>query len=595
MIVTIVLSISVVLQFMAAVFALRLIRVTEKSGPWLLIAIAIILMGIRRFITLSRLISGNLALQPDLAAELVALVISILMVVGIAWILPFSRSIRNSKKVLQHSKIWLIVAGMFGLLCIFSWFNEILDLPHILLGAPSTPLNWRESLIEMVMVAIVGFFMVSKIQYYITEHKRAEESIKHLNSVLKAIRNVNQLIVTEKDRDSLLLKTCDAMVEARGYDAAWLGLLGGGKAFSMVKGAGFGENVNRFSEYVMKGDHPPCIKKALTKKNTLIIVDKSKECGDCFFKGACVGKEAAIIRVEHGGKLFGLFAILFSSNVSVDEEEKGLLKEVATDIAFALYSLEIEEARKHAEEALKKAHDELEVKVGERTAELTSVNKELEAFAYSISHDLRAPLRAIDGFSQILLEEYSDVLNGQGKHYLARTRAGTQNMGQLIDDLLSLSRIGRQEMKKKTVKMETIVREAYASLEDERRDRKVDFKVCECPSVLADSRLMKIVFTNLLSNALKFTRREKKAKIEVGYEDKDNQTIFFVRDNGVGFDMKYADKLFTPFQRLHKTDEYEGTGIGLAIIRRIINRHGGHIWVESKPSSGTTFYFTIPS
>ncbi|MBW2005174.1 MAG: PAS domain S-box protein [Deltaproteobacteria bacterium] len=227
------------------------------------------------------------------------------------------------------------------------------------------------------------------------------------------------------------------------------------------------------------------------------------------------------------------------------------------------------------------------------THHLANANKELEAFSYSISHDLRAPLRSVDGFSQILLEDYSDTLDEKGKHYLERARAGTQKMGQLIDDILNLSRIGRQAMKKKGISMESIAREVYNSLEDEWKERKVDFNVHKCPTAAADLNLINIVFMNLLSNALKFTGNRKEAKIEVGSETKDEQTVFFVKDNGVGFDMKYTDKLFTPFQRLHRVEEYEGTGIGLAIVQRIIHRHGGRIWVESEVDVGTTFYFTV--
>jgi len=225
--------------------------------------------------------------------------------------------------------------------------------------------------------------------------------------------------------------------------------------------------------------------------------------------------------------------------------------------------------------------------------QLQAANKELEAFAYSVSHDLRAPLRSIDGFSQILLEDYSSVLDKQGRHYLDRVRTGTQHMGQLIDDILSLSRSGRHHMDKKTINMESIVREVYDSLENELKDRKVDLVVHECPPALADSHLIKIVFMNLLSNAVKFTRLRENARIETGSMIEDGQTIFFVKDNGTGFDMKYVDKLFIPFQRLHSAEEYEGSGIGLAIVQRIIHRHGGKVWAESELNVGTTFYFTL--
>ncbi len=249
--------------------------------------------------------------------------------------------------------------------------------------------------------------------------------------------------------------------------------------------------------------------------------------------------------------------------------------------------------RNRAEGALQKAHDELEIRVEERTAELQAINRELEAFSYSVSHDLRAPLRGIDGFSQILLEDYVDALDEQAKHYLQRVRAATQNMGRLIDDLLNFSRIGRQPMEKKTVNVESIAREAYKTLKDEWKDRKVNLALHQCPSVLADHHLMQIVFVNLLSNALKFTRCRETAEIEVDSETKDEQTVFHVKDNGAGFDMKYADKLFTSFQRLHRAEEYEGAGVGLAIVQRIIHRHGGRIWAESEVDVGTTFWFTL--
>ncbi len=304
----------------------------------------------------------------------------------------------------------------------------------------------------------------------------------------------------------------------------------------------------------------------------------------------------------------GRLALTFNDTTEKLAERNQQLKEEKQKVIDNISKLE--KYREHLEALVKERTKKLEESklsltylledVNESRAELDvlnkqlqAANKELEAFAYSVSHDLRAPLRNIDGFSQILLEDYSDILDKQGQHYLQRVRAGTQNMGRLIDDILSLSRSGRHAMDKKTINMESIVREVYDSLENELKDRKVDFVIHECPPVLADSHLVKIVFTNLLSNALKFTRIRKNAKIETGSMTEDGHTVFFIKDNGAGFDMKYADKLFIPFQRLHRAEEFEGSGIGLAIVQRIIHRHGGRIWAESEIDVGTTFYFTF--
>lgn len=249
---------------------------------------------------------------------------------------------------------------------------------------------------------------------------------------------------------------------------------------------------------------------------------------------------------------------------------------------------------KQNQQELQTSHDELELRVKERTTQLEASMYELEAFAYSVSHDLQAPLRAISGFSEILLKDYLDTLDDQGQHYLQRVRAGTVNMSQMIEDLLTLSRLGRRPINKKRVDLEELVKEAYELLSDTKmKNRKVDFTIKPCPPVSADPHLLKIALTNLLSNALKFTGKCKKAEIEFGNRTEGNNIIFYIKDNGIGFDMKYADKLFSPFQRLHREEEYEGSGIGLAIVQRIIHRHGGQIWVESKPGSGTTFYFTL--
>ena len=242
------------------------------------------------------------------------------------------------------------------------------------------------------------------------------------------------------------------------------------------------------------------------------------------------------------------------------------------------------------------AQKQAEEKIRLRTAELHAVNEELEAFSYSVSHDLRAPLRAIDGFSQALLEDYSNQLDAQGKGYLDRVRAATQRMGQLIDDMLTLSRITRAEMQHETVNLSAIANDVLEELQKDQLDRKVDWQVE--PNLVAegDPQLLRVLLTNLLGNAWKYTGKTAAAKIELGaLSNADGTTDFFVRDNGAGFDMAYADKLFGAFQRLHTTAEFPGTGIGLATVQRIIHRHGGKVRGEGVPNQGATFYFSLPA
>ena len=249
--------------------------------------------------------------------------------------------------------------------------------------------------------------------------------------------------------------------------------------------------------------------------------------------------------------------------------------------------------RKADEREIGKLNDRLEERVIQRTAQLEEVNKELEAFTYSVSHDLRAPLRHMAGFSGLLLEEFGSVLDSQGQHYARRIQEGTRKMGQLVDELLSLARVGRQSPSLQVAGLNSMVEEVIAMLKPEWDGREVEWKIADLPLVECDPTLMKLVFQNLLSNALKYSRPCTRAVIEVGPVEADAQTIIFVRDNGVGFNMKYSDKLFGVFQRLHRPEEFEGTGVGLATVQRIIKKHGGRVWAEAELDKGATFYFTV--
>ncbi len=250
-------------------------------------------------------------------------------------------------------------------------------------------------------------------------------------------------------------------------------------------------------------------------------------------------------------------------------------------------------ARKRAEAEVRRLNEELERRVADRTAQLEAANGELEAFSYSVSHDLRAPLRSVDGFAQALEEDYGGRLDDEGRGYLKRVRAATQRMGQLIDDLLKLSRVTRAEMMREEVSLTEVAREVAGELKESRPGRDVTFRVEEGLVARADGRLLRILLENLLGNAWKFTSRREQALIEVGAVAHDGGRAFYVRDNGAGFDMAYAGKMFGAFQRMHGASEFEGTGIGLATVARIVHRHGGRVWAEGAVGHGATFYFTL--
>jgi len=264
--------------------------------------------------------------------------------------------------------------------------------------------------------------------------------------------------------------------------------------------------------------------------------------------------------------------------------EKGRLEEVQRAMLNLLEDFDVERSKTEAANR----------KLLERTAQLEAANKELESFSYSVSHDLRAPLRHISGFAVLLQKKASSALDEANLQYLNTISDSAKQMGNLIDDLLAFSRIGRSEIKKSRVHLGYLVENILKDLQEETKGRNISWKVGELPEAYCDSSMLRLVFVNLISNAAKFTRPRPKAVIEIGCIPEEGEFILFVRDNGVGFDPKYKDKLFGVFQRLHHQDEFEGTGIGLANVRRFIHRHGGRTWADGKIGTGATFFFSLP-
>jgi PAS domain S-box-containing protein len=280
--------------------------------------------------------------------------------------------------------------------------------------------------------------------------------------------------------------------------------------------------------------------------------------------------------------------VVVASRWSMEQDEQG------RPLATLETNNDISE-RKRAEDEIRKLNAELEQRVIERTDELKATNKELEAFAYSVSHDLRAPLRHMAGYAELLQKNAASILDEKSRRYMTMILEAAKRMGELIDDLLAFSRIGRAETQKTVVSLEQLVKEALNEVQQETDGRNVGWTIGALPNLYGDRSMLRLALVNLVSNAVKFTRTRPQPEIEIGCADgKEDEIVVFIRDNGVGFDMKYVNKLFGVFQRLHRAEEFEGTGIGLATVQRIIHRHGGKVWAEGIIDRGATFYFSVP-
>ncbi|MBW7858920.1 MAG: PAS domain S-box protein [Leptonema sp. (in: Bacteria)] len=298
-------------------------------------------------------------------------------------------------------------------------------------------------------------------------------------------------------------------------------------------------------------------------------------------------QSAVAIPITSGEETPMVLSFLLKSNQDANQELVNLISMVASPLRILL-------SLQQAKLELKEMNDSLQKQVAKRTAKLLELNQELESFSYSVSHDLRAPLRAIDGFSAILAQEAQLNLSDKGKRYLQIIRDSTRQMSQLIEDLLSFAHMSRRDMTRTPLPTNEMIESIIENLKSQHLDRQIEIKVHDLPIIYGDSPMMKQVFVNLLSNAFKYTAKQGIANIEVGLQEDEHETIFYVKDNGIGFDMKYAGKLFGVFQRLHGPQEYEGTGVGLSMVKRIITRHSGRVWADSQLNVGSTFYIALP-
>jgi len=446
-----------------------------------------------------------------------------------------------------------------------------------LTGKPLHFESYSEALIKWYSVSAFsqskGFFAVTFSD--ITERKKAEEALLINNERLSILSEANSLLLSTEDPERIV-QTIAAKVMQHLKCDCFLNFIADEKADKLRLNAyaGIPEETASGIKWL---DYGVAICGCAARDGCLIVSENIQENGD--MRASLVrsfGVQAyACHPLTVGPKTIGTLSFGTRSRTTFTQDELSLMKTIAGQVSVAM-------ARKLAEDSLKGYADELE-----------SANKELESFSYSVSHDLRAPLRSLDGYSSALVEDYSEKLDEQGKKWLKNIHSSSLHMGQLIDDILGLSRVVRAELKFEQVNLSEIAQSQATKLKESEPVRKVEFVIASGVEVVGDRNLLELVLQNLLGNAFKFTSKSQSARIEFGFDRQNENKVYFVRDNGAGFDLKYVDKLFKPFQRLHSDKEYPGTGIGLATVQRIIQRHGGMVWADGEVNKGSTFYFTL--
>ncbi|MBI3150489.1 MAG: response regulator [Betaproteobacteria bacterium] len=426
----------------------------------------------------------------------------------------------------------------------------------------------------------------------------SEEHIRRLNRLYLALSETNQSIVHLHDREELFRAICRIAVERGGFALAWIGWLNTGNGdIDLLAWAGESRVwFDRLPRFNIRGARAAPVEIALSEEQIYL-------CNDLLASPRhaplhAIMREAGLragasLPLRLGGHIVGALTLFSDEPEFFDDQLMSLVIEMASDVSFALENFEREELRRQAEEELRQAYLDLEQKVAARTRELASANKDLEAYAYTVSHDLRAPLRGIDGFTRMVLERNRNRLDAADQELLQRVLASAGRMGALIDDLLQLSTLSRQTMQIETVDLSHLAEDILGELRGGKPQARFAARITPGCCARGDARLLRMLLANLIENAVKYSARVAEPCVEFGQEQQGGSTVFLVRDNGAGFDMNLADKLFQPFQRYHHPDDFEGTGIGLATVARIVERHGGRIWAESATGQGAVFRFTL--